>query len=53
MTSFSSMGLSLGPPSERRTVIGMRNRNEISDTILRRIERDLDLEEVRLMRGAD
>jgi CPA1 family monovalent cation:H+ antiporter len=38
---------------ERRTVIGMRNRDEISDSVLRRIERDLDLEEVRLTRSAD
>jgi len=34
--------------AERRAVIGLRNRGEISDETLRQIERDLDLEELRL-----
>ena len=34
--------------AERRAVIELRNRGEISDDTLRRIERDLDLEELRL-----
>jgi hypothetical protein len=38
---------------ERRTIIGMRNRDEISDTVLRRIQRDLDLEEVQLLHGQE
>jgi CPA1 family monovalent cation:H+ antiporter len=34
---------------ERRTVIGLRNQGEINDAALRRVERDLDLEEIRLI----
>src|SRR5258708_4617356 len=34
--------------AERSTVIGLRNRGEINDEVLRRIERELDLEEQRL-----
>jgi len=34
--------------TERSAVIGLRNRGEINDEILRRIERELDLEEQRL-----
>jgi Na+/H+ antiporter len=34
--------------AERRTVIQLRNRGVINDEVLRRIERDLDLEELRL-----
>ena len=34
--------------AERSAVIGLRNRGEINDEILRRIERELDLEEQRL-----
>jgi hypothetical protein len=36
---------------ERRTIIGMRNNNEIGDAVLRRIQRELDLEELRLNAG--
>jgi CPA1 family monovalent cation:H+ antiporter len=34
--------------AERESVIGLRDRREISDEILRRLERELDLEELRL-----
>ncbi len=34
--------------AERRTLIDLRNRNVISDEVLRRIQRELDLEQVRL-----
>jgi len=34
--------------AERSAVIGLRNRGEINDEVLRRIERELDLEEQRL-----
>jgi len=34
---------------ERATVIGLRNQGVINDAALRRVERDLDLEEIRLM----
>lgn len=34
--------------AERRTAIRLRNQGEISDEVLHRIERDLDLEETRL-----
>ncbi|HET7027116.1 MAG TPA: Na+/H+ antiporter [Candidatus Limnocylindrales bacterium] len=34
--------------AEREAVIGLRDRHEISDEILRRLERELDLEELRL-----
>ena len=34
--------------AERSAVIGLRNRREINDEVLRRIERELDLEEQRL-----
>src|SRR5439155_8032884 len=34
---------------ERSTVIGLRNQGVINDGALRRVERDLDLEEIRLM----
>jgi hypothetical protein len=33
---------------ERRTIIDLRDRDVISDAVLRRIERDLDLEALRL-----
>jgi len=33
---------------ERSTVIGLRNQGVINDAALRRVERDLDLEEIRL-----
>lgn len=33
---------------ERRTIIGLRNRGVIGDEAMRRLERDLDLEELRL-----
>jgi CPA1 family monovalent cation:H+ antiporter len=33
---------------ERGAIIDLRDRGEISDDILRRIERDLDLEELRM-----
>jgi CPA1 family monovalent cation:H+ antiporter len=33
---------------ERRTIIDLRDRDVISDEVLRRIERDLDLEDIRL-----
>ncbi|MFL5705447.1 MAG: hypothetical protein ACJ8AG_21825 [Ktedonobacteraceae bacterium] len=34
--------------AEREVVIGLRNRGEINDEVLHRIERELDLEEQRL-----
>jgi len=34
---------------ERATVIGLRNQGVINDAALRRVERDLDLEEIRLI----
>jgi CPA1 family monovalent cation:H+ antiporter len=34
--------------AEREAVIGLRNRGEINDEVLRRIQRELDLEEQRL-----
>ncbi|HET7639470.1 MAG TPA: hypothetical protein VFK47_12115, partial [Ktedonobacteraceae bacterium] len=34
--------------AERSAVIGLRNRGEINDEVLRRIERELDLEEQKL-----
>ncbi len=34
--------------AERRTIIDLRNRGIINDDVMRRIQRDLDLEEVRL-----
>jgi CPA1 family monovalent cation:H+ antiporter len=34
--------------AEREAVIGLRDRGAISDVVLRRVERDLDLEELRL-----
>ncbi|HEY3524223.1 MAG TPA: Na+/H+ antiporter [Candidatus Limnocylindrales bacterium] len=34
--------------AERETLIGLRDRAEISDAVLRRLERELDLEEARL-----
>jgi CPA1 family monovalent cation:H+ antiporter len=34
--------------TERRTVVELRNTGEISDEVMRRVERDLDLEESRL-----
>ncbi len=34
--------------AERETVIGLRDRAEISDSVLRRLQRELDLEEARL-----
>jgi hypothetical protein len=33
---------------ERQTLVELRRRNEINDETLRRIQRDLDLDEVRL-----
>lgn len=33
---------------ERRTIIGLRDQNAINDDVLRRIQRDLDIEQVRL-----
>jgi Na+/H+ antiporter len=38
--------------AERSAVIGLRNRGEINDEVLRRIERELDLEEQRIAREA-
>jgi monovalent cation/hydrogen antiporter len=35
--------------AQRETLIGMRNRGDISDEVRRRVERELDLEESRLM----
>ncbi len=37
--------------AERRALIDLRNRNQISDGVLRRIQRELDLEQVRLEAG--
>ena len=34
--------------AERSTLLGLRNRGEINDQTLRAIQRDLDLEELRL-----
>jgi len=34
---------------ERRTIIQLRNQNVISDEVLRRIQRDIDLAEARLL----
>jgi len=34
--------------AERRAIIDLRNRGEITDQVMRRVERDLDLEEARL-----
>jgi CPA1 family monovalent cation:H+ antiporter len=34
---------------ERTTVIGLRDQGVINDAALRRVERDLDLEEIRLV----
>ena len=34
--------------AERRAIIELRNRGEITDQVMRRVERDLDLEEARL-----
>jgi hypothetical protein len=34
--------------AERDAIIDLRDRDEISDDVLRRIERDLDLEELRM-----
>ena len=34
--------------AERRAVVELRNTGEISDEVMRRVERDLDLEESRL-----
>jgi monovalent cation/hydrogen antiporter len=36
---------------ERRTIIDMRNNNDINDAVLRRIQRELDLDDVRLGGG--
>ena len=33
--------------AEREAVIRMRDRGELSDEVMRRLERDLDLEELR------
>jgi monovalent cation/hydrogen antiporter len=33
---------------QRRALVDLRNRGEISDSVLRRVERDLDLEDTRL-----
>ena len=33
--------------AEREAVIEMRDRGELSDEVMRRLERDLDLEELR------
>jgi CPA1 family monovalent cation:H+ antiporter len=38
--------------AERSAVIGLRNQGEINDEVLRRIERELDLEEQHLAGGA-
>jgi monovalent cation/hydrogen antiporter len=35
--------------AQREELIGMRNRGDISDEVRRRVERELDLEETRLM----
>ena len=37
--------------AERRAIIDLRDRNIISDTVLRRIQHELDLEQVRLEAG--
>jgi len=34
--------------AERKAVVELRNTGEISDEVMRRVERDLDLEESRL-----
>jgi CPA1 family monovalent cation:H+ antiporter len=34
--------------AERESVIRMRDRGDVSDEVMRRLERDLDLEELRL-----
>jgi CPA1 family monovalent cation:H+ antiporter len=34
--------------AERDAILDLRDRDEISDDVLRRIERDLDLEELRM-----
>jgi CPA1 family monovalent cation:H+ antiporter len=36
---------------ERSTVVGMRNRKEISDAVMRTLERELDLLDVRFSRN--
>ena len=38
---------------ERFTLIDLRNRNVISDTVLRRIQKELDLEELRIAAGRE
>jgi Na+/H+ antiporter len=38
--------------AERRALIDLRNRNQISDGVLRRVQRELDLEQVRLDAGS-
>lgn len=37
--------------AERRALVDLRNRNQISDGVLRRVQRELDLEQVRLDAG--
>jgi monovalent cation/hydrogen antiporter len=37
--------------AQRDALVGLRNRGEISDEVRRKVERDLDLEESRLMEG--
>ena len=34
--------------AEREAAVDLRNRNAINDTVLRRLERDIDLEELRM-----
>ena len=34
--------------AQRRSLVGLRNRGEIPDDVMRRVERELDLEESRL-----
>jgi CPA1 family monovalent cation:H+ antiporter len=40
-----------GLGEERRTILGLRNKRVINDSVLRRIQRDIDLSEVRLHQG--
>jgi hypothetical protein len=40
-----------GLGEERRTILRLRNKRVINDSVLRRIQRDIDLSEVRLQQG--
>jgi hypothetical protein len=39
------------PKCQRRAVIGLRDRGEISDEVLHEVERELDIEAIRIGKG--